>query len=117
MERTQAATSKDPSRDRVPGISCHHKDSVTKLINISVDLSMDTRVGCLVTDTARVMVQKATMTMRAEAGRRRPASRERDWGDVRSLLDMKMLAMKERRRLEKPETSMRWAVVTPIFKH
>ena len=41
----------------VPGSWCHHRDSVTKLMRISVERSMEMRVGCLVMETAKVMVQ------------------------------------------------------------
>ena len=83
---------------------------MTRLIRISVDLSMEMRVGCLVTETARVMVQYATMVRRAKKGRRIAACKENDCGAVSSLLEIKILEIKERRRLEMPDTSMRWAM-------
>ena len=56
MLRTQAATNKDPNKERVPGISFHHRASVTRLIRISVERSMDMRVGWWVMEMARVML-------------------------------------------------------------
>ena len=54
----------------LPGAWPHHRYSVTKLIRISVDLSMEMRVGCWVIETAKVVVQEATKVMTAETGRR-----------------------------------------------
>ena len=57
MERTQAATRRDPSREMVPGGLAHQMDSVTRLIRISVERNMEMRVGFLVIETAKVTVQ------------------------------------------------------------
>ena len=57
MVRTHADTNRDPNKDIVPGNSFHHKASVTRLIKISVERSMDMRVGWWVMEMARVMVQ------------------------------------------------------------
>ena len=57
MASTQAATSRAPRRDRVPGSSFHQTDSVTRLMRISVERKIAMRVGLLVMEMARVMVQ------------------------------------------------------------
>ena len=57
MVRTQAATNRDPNKEIVPGSSFHHRASVTRLIRISVERSMDMRVGWWVMEMARVKVQ------------------------------------------------------------
>ena len=57
MVRTEADTNKDPSREIIPGNSFHHRASVTRLIRISVERSMDMRVGWWVMEMARVMFQ------------------------------------------------------------
>lgn len=55
--RTQAATNRDPSNVVVPGSSFHHRASVTRIIRISVERSIDMSVGLWVMEMARVMVQ------------------------------------------------------------
>ena len=57
MASTQAATSRAPRRDRVPGSSFHQTDSVTRLMRISVERKIAMRVGLLVMEMASVMVQ------------------------------------------------------------
>ena len=57
MASTQADTSRAPRRDRVPGSSFHQTDSVTRLMRISVERKIAMRVGLLVMEMARVMVQ------------------------------------------------------------
>ena len=127
MDRTQAATSRDPTRERVPGSWLYHRDSVTKLIRISVERSMEMRVGCLVIETARVIVQYATIVMAADIGSMIAAFWDRDPGSVTNpknpkipvsnLFSMTKEEMKDRIRLEKPDTSMRWEVETLILLH
>ena len=68
MQQTQAATSRDPTKETGPGSWFHHRDSVTRLMMISVERSMERRVVCLVMEMATVMVQYATMVMAREIG-------------------------------------------------
>ena len=57
------------------------------------------------------------MVMVAETGSRTAACRDSDSGAVTSLLGRNMVEIKERRRLEKPDTNIRWEVETAIFIH
>jgi len=50
------------------------------------------------------------MDSSAKTGRRIAAWKERDCGAVSSLLEMKILEIKERMKLEMPDTSIRWEV-------
>ena len=55
------------------------------------------------------------MVMTADTGRRRTAGRESEKGSVSSLLGRKLVETKERRRLDKPDTSMSWEVEISIL--
>ena len=57
------------------------------------------------------------MVMVAETGSRTAASRDSDSGAVTSLLGRNMVETKERRRLEKPDTNIRWEVEMFILLH
>ena len=48
--------------------------------------------------------------MTAETGRRTAAGRENEKGSVTNLLGRNNVETKERRRLEKPDTNIRWEV-------
>ena len=55
------------------------------------------------------------MVMTADTGRRRAAGRESEKGSMNSLLGRKLVETKERRRLDKPDTSMSWEVEISIL--
>ena len=106
IDKTQADTKSDPRRETVPGLWCHHRDSVARLIRISVERSMDMSVGCLVRETARVIVQYATIVITAETGSKAAAFMSSRFGFISNLFGRKPREIKERRRLEKPDTNI-----------
>ena len=79
---------------------------------ISVDLSMETRVGRWVILTARVTNQKASKVITAATGRARAEDSGRDRGSVSSLLGRRTEERTGRRTEKSPATSTRWPVVT-----
>ena len=79
---------------------------------ISVDLSMEMRVGRWVMVTARVTNQKASKVITAATGRARAEDSGRDWGSVSSLLGRKTEEMRGRRTEKSPATRTRCPVVT-----
>ena len=78
MQRTARDTISEPVIERGEGRWHHHKDSVTRLIRISVERSIDTRVGSLNKLMAIVINQKAIIVTRAATGSKKPCPKVRE---------------------------------------
>ena len=74
---------------------------------ISVDLSMEMRVGDLVMVTARVMNQKARKVIIADTSREAAEAGGMERGAVTSLLGMRRLQAREVRMENTPVVTMR----------
>ena len=73
---------------------------------ISVERNIEMRVGRLVMEMASVIVQYATMVMAPHRGSRTAAFIDSDCGSVSNLFGRKIVEIKERRRLENPDTNI-----------
>ena len=71
----------------------------------------------MVMEIASVIVQYATMVMAPQTGSRAAAFSDNDCGSVSSLFGRKIVEIKDRRRLENPDTNMRWEVEIFILLH
>ena len=79
---------------------------------ISVDLSMEMRVGSWVMVTARVMNQKASKVITAATGRARAEDSGMARGSVISLLGRNTVEVRARRTEKTPVMRTRWVVLT-----
>ena len=86
-------------------------------MRISVERNIEMRVGRLVMEMESVIVQYATMVMAPHTGSMAAAFIDRDSGSVSNLFGRKIVEIKERRRLENPDTNINWDVETFILLH
>ena len=117
MQRTASDTMSEPMIERGEGRWPHQKDSVTRLIRISVERSIDTRVGNLSKVMAMAISQNAIIVTRAATGRRRPCSRVREDGLKRNLLPRNGREERDIRKVKQPAVNMRQSVDTSKDLH
>ena len=89
----------DPRTDTGPGSSLQYRASVTRLMGISVDLTMETRVGRGRRDTAVTVAHTAIRVMEEQARSMAQETREYEEGADRNL-------MGSRGRLAKATTTL-----------
>ena len=117
MPITQKKISRPPTKDNASGTCLHQRDSVTRVIRISVERSIAMRVGLSVMKIAQNNVQVANKVMDPDKGRKTAALVGSDAGLVRIRFVRNIVDTRDRRTLEQPLTNTSFEVDTPRLLH
>ena len=117
MPITQKKTSRAPTKVNAPGTCLHQRDSVTRVIRISVARNTAMRVGLSVMKIAETNVQVANKVMDPDKGRKTAALVGNVAGLVRIRFVRNIVDTRDRRTLEQPLTNISFEVDTPRLLH